>query len=153
MVDRLIQVSDDSLQGKFLATIPRRSPIFDGHFPDYPILPGVLSIEMIAQAAGFLILAYEKVEQMPFLIGVDQARFKGFVEPDETLVVSASLQHRGSGYWVAAGHASRDSKRLTQAKLRLAIRDFPTLKMKHHIRTRMSELGMPSVAECIREEV
>ncbi len=153
LVDMLNHVSDDLLQGEFLAKVPSKSPIFDGHFDDYPILPGVLSIEMIAQAAGFLILAYEKIELMPFLMGVDQARFKGFIEPGETLTVNATLEHRGSGYWAAAGYVSRNSKKLTQAKLRLAIKDFPTPKMRQHIEDRMSELGVSSVADRVQEEV
>jgi 3-hydroxyacyl-[acyl-carrier-protein] dehydratase len=75
-------------------------PIFAGHFPDYPILPGVCQVEMMAQATSFIVLLLnEKPEEMKMdvaLLGVDQARFRKPIFPDmELKLVSKTLKIRG----------------------------------------------------------
>src|SRR6195952_6082388 len=81
-----------------LARVPLESPVFEGHFPGHPLVPGVLLTETMAQASGYLVLAHLGFAQMPFLMAVDKARFRSFVGPGATLNVEASLAHDGSGY-------------------------------------------------------
>src|SRR3954466_13560901 len=80
------------------AQVPQHNTIFEGHFPGYPIMPGVLLIESMAQTSGWLLLALMKFERMPFLAAVKEAKMRGFVSPGELLSVEANLLHDGSGY-------------------------------------------------------
>ncbi len=78
--------------------------MFEGHFPGYPILPGVLMIEMMAQTGGWLVLALGGFERMAFLAQVEKAKLRSFVTPGESLQTEVRLVHEGSGYAVVAGH-------------------------------------------------
>src|ERR1700761_9055965 len=101
MVDR-ITVLD--IPGRRIVTscqVPEQSPVFDGHFPGYPILPGVLMIETMAQTGGWLVVARLGFERAAFLAQVKSAKMRDFVAPGERLTAEAELQHEGSGYAVA----------------------------------------------------
>ncbi len=80
--------------------MPAKSPVFEGHFPGYPLVPGVLLIETMAQASGFLVLAATDFAAMPFLMSVDGAKMRTFVEPEAVLDIEAFLEHDGSGFAV-----------------------------------------------------
>lgn len=76
---------------------PKEHPIFMGHFPQNPILPGVIQVEMMAQASSFLLLEYknrqlENLNVNTTLLGVDQSRFKKPIYPLMPLVIRAELK-------------------------------------------------------------
>src|SRR5205814_2093805 len=81
LIDRVDTVDRVAGTIRASAQVPVRSTIFEGHFPGYPILPGVLLIESMAQAGGHLVLVLEDFKRMPFLAQVDQAKLRKFVEP------------------------------------------------------------------------
>jgi 3-hydroxyacyl-[acyl-carrier-protein] dehydratase len=89
----------DPANGKVVARadVPMQSPVFEGHFPGSPLVPGVLLIETMAQASGFMLLSRLKFEKMPFLANVSSAKLRTFVEPGKVLRVEAELDHDGSG--------------------------------------------------------
>ncbi len=118
------------------ACIPESSPVFEGHFPHFAVLPGVLMIETIAQAAGFLLIAECDAERMPFLSGIDKARFRGFAEPRQILSVYASIVHSGSGFAICSGRIERDATPIARADLRLAMKDFPNAAMRDRLLAR-----------------
>ncbi|MGO7609458.1 beta-hydroxyacyl-ACP dehydratase, partial [Rhizobium ruizarguesonis] len=70
---------------KARSVVPAKSPVFDGHFPGMPLVPGVLLIETMAQASGMLVLAVTNFDAMPFLMTVDGAKMRTFVEPEAVL--------------------------------------------------------------------
>lgn len=93
LVDRVLEVNDESIKGVKNVTI--NEPFFPGHFPDLPIMPGVLMIEAMAQLSG--ILAFYANGGVPsdnsiyVLGGVDKARFKRPVGPGDQLVMEARI--------------------------------------------------------------
>ena len=82
-------------------------PLFAGHFPEYPVLPGVIIMEALAQAASFCELcARESEGALGFLTGIDHAKFRRQVRPGETLRLEATLVKRSSRLCVAEVKAS-----------------------------------------------
>src|ERR1700743_313584 len=78
------------------AQVPQTNTIFEGHFPGYPLMPGVLLIEAMAQTSGWLLIALHNIERMPFLAAVKEAKMRSFVNPGELLTIDASIVHEGS---------------------------------------------------------
>src|SRR5450432_1439950 len=98
LVDRILDLNIGEKTISVEAQVPKTNTIFEGHFPGYPIMPGVLLIESMAQTSGWLLLALMNFERMPFLAAVKEAKMRGFVAPGELLTIHAGLVHEGSGY-------------------------------------------------------
>src|ERR1039458_6480985 len=98
LIDRIVDLNVGEKTIVVEAQVPQHSTIFEGHFPGYPIMPGVLLIESMAQTSGWLLLALMKFERMPFLAAVKEAKMRGFVSPGELLSIDANVIHEGSGY-------------------------------------------------------
>jgi 3-hydroxyacyl-[acyl-carrier-protein] dehydratase len=105
--------------------VPETSPIFDGHFPRHPILPGVLMIETIAQTGGWLIMALNRFSRMPFLAQVKEAKMRAFIAPGDRLQTEAKLLHEGSGYTIASGRITRGGKAVAEAEITYRVTRFP----------------------------
>lgn len=93
LVDRVIDIE----MGKKITTLKNvtiNEPYFMGHFPGYPVMPGVLIIEALAQTAGILgVLSFgeKKANEVYFFAGIDKARFKRQVIPGDTLMLEVEL--------------------------------------------------------------
>ena len=84
-------------------------PLFKGHFPGHPVLPGVIIMEALAQAASFCILVERGAEgSIGFLTGIDGAKFRRQVEPGETLTLKGRIVKSASRLCVAEVEASVD---------------------------------------------
>src|ERR1700751_2988478 len=103
------------------AQVPTRSTIFEGHFPGYPILPGVLMIETMAQTGGWLVLATLGCAKMPFLMQGGKAKRRWFAAPGRALEVEASLLHQGSGYAVVKASIAAEGRKVTDAEIRYGV--------------------------------
>ena len=92
LVDRVISHSDTEIVA--LKNVTANEPFFVGHFPEYAVMPGVLQIEAMAQAAG-LILAldngFDSQKELAFLAGVDDAKFKKIVIPGDQLIINVKV--------------------------------------------------------------
>lgn len=142
MIDRIeaLDLDEGSLEAS--ATVPAESPVFDGHFPGMPLVPGVLLIETMAQASGFLILAKTDFAAMPFLMSVDGAKLRDFVKPGAALRISAALEHEGSGFAVAKARISCEGKRVADCQIKLRTVAFDQLPLAQIVRTRAAEVGL-----------
>jgi 3-hydroxyacyl-[acyl-carrier-protein] dehydratase len=141
MVDRIIVLDPEARLVRAACQVPDDSPVFEGHFPGHPILPGVLMLEAMAQTGGWLLLATRRFASMPFLIQVREGKMRGFVAPGQALEAEAHLVHDGSGYAVMeatlreAGGQSAGGKKVAEAELRYRVVPFPN----ETLRTRMLE--------------
>jgi 3-hydroxyacyl-[acyl-carrier-protein] dehydratase len=125
LIDRVVALDREAKRIEAESTVPTASPVFEGHFPGHPLVPGVLLTETMAQASGYLVLGLTGFSHMPFLMAVDKARFRSFVGPGTRLAIEASLAHEGSGYAGTKARISADGKTLCDAELRFRIMPFP----------------------------
>lgn len=142
MIDRVDSI--DLAAGRLHATavVPEKSPVFEGHFPGYPLVPGVLLIETMAQASGFLVLAKTDLSAMPFLMSVDGAKMRSFVEPNAVLDIEALLEHDGSGYAVTKARITSAGKKVCDAQLKLKTVPFSQLPIGDVVKRRAEEVGL-----------
>src|SRR2546423_10013254 len=98
LIDRIVDLDLAQQTIRTEARVPDASTIFEGHFPGYPLMPGVLLIESMAQASGWLLLGVLKFERMPILAAVKEGKVRGSVFPGDVMSIEASVTHEGSGY-------------------------------------------------------
>jgi 3-hydroxyacyl-[acyl-carrier-protein] dehydratase len=143
MVDRITTLD---VPGGKIATaclVPEQSPVFEGHFPGYPIVPGVLLIETMAQTGGWLILATLHCAKMPFLMLVEKAKMRAFVAPGQALEVEASMLHEGSGYAVVKASIVSGGKKVTEAEIRYGVVPFPNETLRAAMLETARRVGLP----------
>ncbi|HLX30465.1 MAG TPA: 3-hydroxyacyl-ACP dehydratase FabZ [Casimicrobiaceae bacterium] len=128
LVDRVL----DWEAGKFVRGIKNVSidePFFQGHFPAYPVMPGVLVIEAMAQVAGLLTMLSDVARrdgtQLVLFAGIDDARFKRQVVPGDTLLLEAHLERAVRGIGRFHTKAMVGNGLVCEARLLAAIRDVP----------------------------
>ena len=143
MIDRVSAFDREGRKLMADATVPMESPVFDGHFPGHPLVPGVLLTETMAQASGYLLLALNRLSHMPFLMGVDEARFRQFVTPGQRLAVEALFDQEGSGYAATKARIRVEGKLVASASLRFALTAFPA-DMASLMRSQIARIGLGS---------
>lgn len=142
MIDRIESVDLSKGLLKARSIVPAKSPVFEGHFPGMPLVPGVLLIETMAQASGMLVLAATDFAAMPFLMTVDGAKMRSFVEPEAVLDIEAILEHDGSGYAVTKAKISVAGKKVCDAQLKLRTLPFNEVPLADIVRKRATEVGL-----------
>jgi 3-hydroxyacyl-[acyl-carrier-protein] dehydratase len=146
LIDRIVEIDIAARQIRAEAVVPQSSTIFEGHFPGFPILPGVLLIEAMAQTSGWLVIALTKFERMPFLASVKEAKLRRFVEPGKVLSLTADVVHEGSGFAVAEAKGACDGKVVCAAQITFRVVDFPGPEFRAHMDATAVKLGFPQEA-------
>ena len=146
LIDRIAELNLDDRTIRTDATVPEKSTIFEGHFPGYPLMPGVLLIETMAQTSGWLIIALTKFTRMPFFAAVKEAKLRSFVTPGQKLSVSASMKHEGSGYAMTSAEIRHDGKVVCNAELTFRLVEFPSPDFRTSMEKIAEEIQFPKEA-------
>ena len=125
MVDRVLEL-ERNVRIKALKNVTYNEPFFTGHFPARPVMPGVLMLEALAQAAA--LLSFESMDTEPgddtvvYFAGIDGARFKRPVGPGDQLILEASIDRVKSGIYRYKARASVDGHTAVEAELMCTMR-------------------------------
>src|SRR5215813_5609099 len=126
LIDRILEFDPVGRTIQAEAIVPTQSTVFEGHFPGHPLMPGVMLLETMAQASGWLIIGLTGFTRMPFLAAFREAKLRTFVTPGQTLTVSAKLHHEGSGFAVTKAEIAIAGKRVCNAEITFRLTDFPS---------------------------
>jgi 3-hydroxyacyl-[acyl-carrier-protein] dehydratase len=143
MIDRIVEVDIGARRLRSACTVPRESTIFEGHFPSYPLMPGVLLTECMAQTAGWLVCMLGHFATMPFLASVKEAKFRTLVFPGDALEFEGAVVHEGSGYAVAECVGTRDGKKVCDAELTFRIMPYPSPQFREAFLSWGERLNLP----------
>ena len=146
LIDRIVDINLADRTISTEATVPTTSTIFEGHFPGFPLMPGVLLIESMAQTSGWLVVAVNRFERMPFLAAVKEAKMRTFVTPGETLSIEAVIAHEGSGYAMTDAKISVGGKLACNATLTFRHVPFPNPDLRGHMEAMAKRIGYPQQA-------
>jgi 3-hydroxyacyl-[acyl-carrier-protein] dehydratase len=148
MIDRIVDIDVDARRIRSSCTVPTESSIFAGHFPTYPLMPGVLLVECMAQTTGWLVCTLGRFAAMPFLVGVKEAKFRTLVFPGDTLEFEGRVEYEGSGFTVADCTGRRDGKKVCDARLTFRIMPYPSEQFRQAFFEWAERLNLP-----VREQV
>jgi 3-hydroxyacyl-[acyl-carrier-protein] dehydratase len=125
LVDRVLEIKK-GVSIKALKNVTINEPFFMGHFPNRPVMPGVLMLEAMAQAAALLSFATLDIEldsnSVYYFAGIDGARFKRPVEPGDQLVLDVTLDRMKAGIFKFGGKASVGGEIAAEAELMCTMR-------------------------------
>ena len=128
LVDRVLEI-EKGVRIKALKNVTINEPFFMGHFPVRPVMPGVMMLEALAQAAA--LLSFESLDVEPgddtvvYFVGIDNARFKRPVEPGDQLILEATIERVKAGIHKYKARASVDGETAVEAELMCTMRKIP----------------------------
>jgi 3-hydroxyacyl-[acyl-carrier-protein] dehydratase len=117
-VDRVLEWGERRVRA--LKNVTQNEPFFVGHFPEEPVMPGVVILEGMAQTVGLLV-SREQPGRNGYLVGVDRARFRRPVYPGDQLIYEAELERARAGFYRARVQASVNGALIAEALLSVAV--------------------------------
>jgi 3-hydroxyacyl-[acyl-carrier-protein] dehydratase len=143
LIDRIIDLDLEARTITVEAQVPTTHTIFEGHFPGFPIMPGVLLTEAMAQSCGWLLLGIMKFKRMPFLAIVKEAKMRGFVSPGQLLTIDAKVEHEGSGFAVTKAKARVGKQLKCSAEITFGLTPFPDPAFRGFMDAMANKIGFP----------
>ncbi|WP_199616806.1 3-hydroxyacyl-ACP dehydratase FabZ [Paenibacillus alkalitolerans] len=121
LVDRILEL-ESGVRAVGIKNVTMNEPHFVGHFPEFPVMPGVLMIEALAQVGAAAILSVEENKgKLAFFAGIDNARFRGQVVPGDTLRLEVNITRMKGPIGKGSAVASVEGKVVAEAELMFAI--------------------------------
>ncbi len=122
MIDRVLEINEDKTELVAIKNVTINEPYFTGHYPGNPIMPGVLQIEAMAQAAGILMVRQVSTEgKVPLFMSCDKVKLRKVVQPGDQIVIEAKvLKIRGGKIGSASAVCKVDGKAVSSAELMFA---------------------------------
>jgi 3-hydroxyacyl-[acyl-carrier-protein] dehydratase len=125
LVDRVIEIEPPT-RAVGIKNVTINEPFFQGHFPTYPVMPGVLIVEAMAQVGGVAVLAADEYkDKLALFAGIDNVRFKRQVKPGDTLRIEVEVQKIRRGLGIGAGTATVDGDLACKGDIMFALVDLP----------------------------
>jgi 3-hydroxyacyl-[acyl-carrier-protein] dehydratase len=125
LVDRVLELEKD-VRIKALKNVTINEPFFNGHFPNRPVMPGVLMLEALAQASALLSFSSEGEtsdgSRLYYFAGIDGARFKRVVEPGDQLILESTITRKKGAIYKYATRATVDGELAVEAELMCTVR-------------------------------
>jgi len=123
LVDRIVELEAERVVG--IKNVTLNEPFFAGHFPDFPVMPGVLIIEAMAQTAGVLVLKTiaDRASKLVLLVAVENARFRRPVVPGDCLRMEMKVLKRKASVAKMAGVATVDGLVVAEAEVMCKLAD------------------------------
>ena len=122
LVDRVLEITP-RVSITALKNVTMNEPFFQGHFPDFPVMPGVLIIEALAQTAALLTFSEAKAENaIYYFAGIDGARFKKPVLPGDQLIMTAIFEREKAGIYKFQVKATVNDELAAEANITCAVR-------------------------------
>ena len=119
LIDKMIDM-DGEESGTAIKNVTINEPFFQGHFPGKPVMPGVLLVEAMAQAAGALVLNHlgdEHAGKLVFFMSIDKARFRKPVLPGDVVHFHVKLSNKRVPVWKYWAEAHVDGKKVAEAEI------------------------------------
>jgi len=122
MVDKVIEI-EPGFKAVGIKNVTINEPFFQGHFPNNPVMPGVLIVEALAQVAG--ILAYQAGTQgkTVYFLSIEKVKFRKVVLPGDQLRLEVSVMHRRGNVWKFSGNAYVEDKLTSEAEFTAMLSD------------------------------
>lgn len=122
MIDRVEEV-EEGKRARGYKNLSINEGFFNGHFPEYPVMPGVLILEALAQMGAICILSKEEFKgKIGFLVGADNVRWKQQVMPGDRVDLEIEIKKLKGAIGLGVGHATVDGKLVCKGEIMFAIR-------------------------------
>ena len=123
LVDRIVEMEPERVVG--IKNVTLNEPFFQGHFPEFPVMPGVLIVEAMAQAAGVLVLTTvpDRAQKLVLLVAIENARFRRPVVPGDTLRMEMKVIKRKASVAKMAGVATVDGQVVAEVEVMCKLAD------------------------------
>lgn len=123
LVDRIVELEKERIVG--IKNVTVNEPFFQGHFPEFPVMPGVLIVEAMAQTAGVLVLSSipDRDSKLVLLVSIDMAKFRRPVVPGDQLRIEMNVIRRKGSVAKMAGRATVDGVLVSEAEVMCKLQD------------------------------